>query len=72
MYKVESQWELREGILLLYLDKEIPRYEPYRFYRIEGKIFDPVPMSHTGGKCIAIKADGDFVGKRVEFLAEKP
>lgn len=67
MFKVISQWVARDELLVLYLDEEIPRYKPYSFYRIDGKIYKPVPMSHTGGKCIAINGNGNFIGKKVEL-----
>ncbi len=68
MCQVTGQWSVREDLLVLYLDEEIPRYEPYRFYRIDGKVYTPIPMSQTNGKCIALRAQGDFIGKEVEFV----
>ena len=68
MSKVVGQWVVRENLLILYLDEEIPRYESYHSYRIDGIIYKPVSMSHTNGKCIAIKAEGSFIGKEVEFV----
>lgn len=70
MSKITEQWALRSDIVILYLDEEPPRYVPYRNYRIDGVIYKPIPMSHTGGKCIAIKGAGNFVGKKVEFIKE--
>ena len=68
MCKVIEQWQVCHNLLALYLDGEIPHYKPYRNYRIEGAIYEPVSMSRTNGKCIAIKAEGNFVGKEVEFI----
>ena len=58
MCQVTGQWSVREDL----------RYEPYRFYRIDGKVYTPIPMSQTNGKCIALRAQGDFIGKEVEFV----
>ena len=68
MCSVIGQWAVRQELLVLYLDKEIPRYESYRNYRIDGVIYKPIPMSHTNRKCIAIQAEGNFVGKEVELM----
>ena len=71
MSKVTEQWSpLNDGRWVLYLDVPLPKYKPYRSYRIDGKIYKPIPMSHTGGKCIAIKGEGNFVGKEVEFVMD--
>ncbi len=72
-HKIIEQWHFN-GISVLRLDKEkIVRNasEDYRLYRIDGVIYKPVMMSHTDGKCIAIKAEGNFIGKEVEFLKEE-
>ena len=75
-YKITEQWRPNEDELcVLWLDnaKLITSAEDdYRFYRIDGVIYKPVPMSHANGKCIAIKSTGDFVGKEVEFIKEEP
>ena len=68
MCKVIEQWAMSHNLLVLYLNEEIPRYKPYRNYYIDGVIYEPVPMSHTNGKCIAIEAEGNFVGKEVELV----
>ena len=70
MCKNVRQWNLRDDLFVLYLDKPLPKYEPYRNYRINGVIYKPISMSHTGGECIAIQGKGNFVGKEVEFIKE--
>lgn len=72
MIKIVRQWTVHDELVILYLEEEIPRYEPYRAYRIDGAIYNPVPMSHANGKCIAIQGAGDFVGKTVEFISQEP
>lgn len=37
MCQVTGQWSVREDLLVLYLDEEIPRYEPYRFIALTAK-----------------------------------
>lgn len=73
-YKVVSQWRpLQNELCVLYLDKAktvTSTQDDYRYYQIDGMIYSPVSMSHTNGKCIAIKGTGDFVGKEVEFVNE--
>ena len=69
-YKIVDQWNLREDLYILYLDKpKTPTLdEDYRNFLIDGKIYKPIPMSHTGGKCIGVQGAGNFVGKEVEFV----
>lgn len=45
-----------------------PTLRALSFYRIDGKVYTPIPMSQTNGKCIALRAQGDFIGKEVEFV----
>jgi len=44
--------------------------DDYRYCRIGGKVYKPVPMSHGNGKCVAVKAEGNLAGKEVEFIKE--
>ena len=76
MCKVIDVWRpLQNKICILYLDEKTP-LKPYLNYRIEGNIYKPVPMSfHRNSSniqvqenCIAIEAEGNFVGKEVEFV----
>lgn len=67
---VKEQWGVQDDLIVLYLDEVIPRYKHYHSYRIDGIIYKPVPMSHGNGKCIAIRGEGNFVGKEVEFIGE--
>lgn len=41
--------------------------DPYRKYKIEGEEYDVIPM-YDAPNCIAIKAQGTFLGKTVEFV----
>ena len=71
---VIEQWRPRQDDLcVLYLDRAktvTSARDDYRYYRIAGTIYKPVPMSHANGTCIAIKGEGNFVGKEVEFIKE--
>lgn len=71
-YTVIEQWRPQQNDLcVLYLDKAKvvdSANDDYRNFRIGGITYEPVPMSHTNGKCIAIKGEGNFVGKHVEFV----
>ena len=75
-YKVTEQWRPNNNELcVLYLDNAkliTSASDDYRFYRIGGIVYKPVPMSHLKDKVkvIAIKGEGDFVGKEVEFIKE--
>ena len=74
-YKVTGQWRPNGNKLcVLYLDNAkllTSASDDYRFYRIDGMIYKPIPMSHANGKCIAINGEGNFVGKEVEFVKEE-
>lgn len=68
MCKVIKEWQpLKNELYILYLDEKTP-LKPYWNYRIEGKTYKPIPMTNTGGMCIALEGEGNFVGKEVEFV----
>lgn len=68
MCKVVDEWRpLKNELHVLYLDEKTP-LKPYWNYRIDGKIYKPIPMSNTNGTCIALEGEGDFIGKEVEFV----
>ena len=67
MSKVIKEWSPQNNDkYILYLDEELPN-KSYRFYHIGGIKYEPIPMSHTNGKCIAVQGEGSFVGKDVEL-----
>ena len=72
--KIIEEWKpvANKNIYVLTVDKIIPLItgEIYNNYRIDGKLYRPVSMSPslTGTKCIAVKGEGGFVGKEVEFV----
>ena len=66
--KVIGEWRpVKSELCVLYLEGEIPN-KRYFQYKIDGKIYNYVPISAAGSKCIAIKGEGSFVGKEVEFI----
>lgn len=65
MSKIISQWTVGK-YLVLEIDHELPM-KTYKKYRINGKEYDIVPVYDFPGN-IAIEAEGDFVGKTVEFI----
>lgn len=71
MAKVIEQWRpLNDGRSVLILDTEVPA-KPFKGYRIEGKNYEPEQIHVQGAfllKVIAIKGEGSFVGKEVEFI----
>lgn len=77
MCKVIEEWQpvKDKKLFILYLDEVTPD-KPFWNYRIGGKIFKPVPMTfyRSGAdvkiqeSCIAVEAEGGFVGKEVEFV----
>ena len=69
-YKVIEQWNFNEvKVLLLDRVKTVTSArDDYRYCQIGGVVYKPVPMLHGNGKCVAVKAEGDFVGKEVEFI----
>lgn len=71
-FVIVEQWRPNnDELCILYLNEAKTVTSPtddYRNYRIDGKIYKPIPMSHTGGKCIAVRGEGNFVGKEVEFI----
>ena len=76
MCKVIKQWRpVKNELCILYLDEETPS-KSYWNYRIDDKIYKPIPMSfyrnNSSAKmcenCIAIEGEGIFVGKEVEFV----
>lgn len=72
-YKVIEQWSFNEvKVLLLDRAKTVTSArDDYRYCRIGGLVYKPVPMSHGNGLCIAIKGEGNFIGKEVEFIKEE-
>lgn len=73
-YRVIGEWHFN-GISVLQLDKAkivTSVRDDYRFYRIGGVVYKPVPMSHPNSDFIAIKDEGTFIGKEVEFIKEGP
>lgn len=71
-FVIVEQWRPNnDELCVLYLNEAKAVTSPindYRNYRIDGTIYKPIPMSHSEGKCIAIRGNGDFVGKTVEFI----
>lgn len=65
MRKIISQWSVGKYVVLE-IDQGLPM-RPYKKYRIDGKEYDIVPVYDLPGS-IAIEANGDFVGKTVEFI----
>lgn len=65
MRRIISQWTVGKYIVLE-IDQELPM-KTYKKYRINGKEYDIVPVYDFPGN-IAIEAEGDFVGKTVEFI----
>ena len=72
--KIIEEWKpfVDKNLYILTVDKIIPLVtgEIYNNYRIDGKLYKPVPMSPSlsGTKCITIRGEGGFVGKEIEFL----
>lgn len=71
-FKVVKQWRPNnDKLCILYLSEAktvTSSSDDYQFCRIDDVIYKPIPMSHVGGKCIAVREAGDFVGKTVEFI----
>lgn len=65
MYTVVNEWQVGK-YMALFLNQD-PPLKPYWKYRIDGVIYDPVPV-YDLPKCIAIEAEGNFKGKTVEFV----
>lgn len=65
MSKIISQWTVGK-YAVLEMDQGFPM-KAYKKYRIDGKEYDIVPVYDFPGN-IAIEAEGDFVGKTVEFV----
>jgi len=74
--KIIEEWKpfADKNLYILTVDEIIPLVtgEIYNFYRIDGKVYKPVPMSPSlsGTKCISVKGEGGFVGKTVEFVKD--
>ena len=71
-YTVINQWRPRkDDLCILYLGREkivASASDDFRNYRIDGVVYKPVSMSHWNGRVIAIKGEGNFIGKEVEFI----
>ncbi|MBO6305373.1 MAG: hypothetical protein J6M62_09915 [Selenomonadaceae bacterium] len=69
MYKIVEEFDVKkDGLYVLTLDKELP-FIPYTYYKIGGIKYKPVSV--TGSRrWIALKGNGSFVGKNVEFVSE--
>lgn len=67
MCNIIGQWKI-DGYTVLELDNN-PPMKPYRKYKIDGIIYEPVPV-YDLPKSIAIKKVGDFnfEGMIVEFI----
>jgi len=68
--RVIEQEKIFDKVWLI-LDGPTPTLEdaPYWKYRIDNVEYDPVPISHSyGTNMIAIVAEGNFIGKEVEFI----
>lgn len=65
MCKVIDEFQIGK-YTVLGLDKPITA-RAYRRYRIDGKVYEIVPV-YDAPKCIAIEAEGSFLGKTVEFI----
>ena len=65
MYKILKEWTLGD-YKILELDHDFSA-EKYSKYRIDGKNHEPVPV-HDFPRHIAIKGQGIFSGKTVEFV----
>ena len=64
------------NIYLLTLDEPVivrSAEEDYRNFRIDGKLYKPVPMSgqFLKIKFISVEGEGNFVGKEVEFTKDE-
>ncbi len=65
MRKIISQWSIGK-YTTLEMDRELPM-EKYTKFRIDGKEYEPVPVYDLPNH-IAIEAQGNFIGKTVEFV----
>ena len=77
MRKIIEEWKPLpdKNIYILTLDKTViikNAKDDFHNYRIDGKVYKPVPMSPSlsGTKCITVKGEGGFVGKTVEFVKD--
>lgn len=65
MYTVIDEWKVGKYIALKL--NQAPPFKPYRKYCIDGIVYDAVPV-YDLPKCIAIEAEGSFIGKNIEFV----
>ena len=65
MIKIVDSWNVYDDYVLLTVEK-MPKHSYWK-YKIDGKIYEPVPV-YDAPNCIAIRAKGDFTGKYVEFI----
>ena len=63
--RILEQWKIGR-YTVPELDND-PPMKPYRKYRIDGIIYDPVPV-YDLPRSIAIEDNGKFKGKMVEFI----
>ena len=71
MSRIVSEWApLKDGQYILLLDSEVPNIK-FTKYRIAGKEYEPLQIHIPGEyllKSIALKGEGGFVGKEVDFI----
>lgn len=61
-----DEWQLQKYMVLT-LNQDPPLI-PYWKYRIDGVIYNVVPVYDLPRCIIAIEAEGSFIGKTVEFV----
>ena len=61
--------EFRIGkYMVLTLDGNIWGIKGYRKYRIDGRIYNSVPVYDMGNNVIAVESEKSFVGKTIDFV----
>lgn len=67
MLKIVDEFQIGK-YMVLKLDGNIQDTKDYRKYRIDGKIYNPVPVYDMGNNVIAVESENSFFGKTVDFV----